>query len=119
MAQFLIVRDLLLRQFGAVDYTKRVVVTTDAESGALRQVIHDEGFRDLAVPAGVGGRFSVLTAVGLFPAAVAGLKVDELLAGAAWIGQPLAATPICGIIRPTCWRHCCTSPTRSTGRTSW
>ena len=85
MAQFLIVRDLLLRQLGAVDYAKRIVVSTDAESGALRQVVHDEGFRDLAVPAGVGGRFSVLTSVGLFPVAFAGLKVDELVAGAAWM----------------------------------
>lgn len=97
MAQFLIVRDLLLRQFGAVDYTRRVVVTTDAESGALRQVIHDEGFRDLAVPAGVGGRFSVFTAVGLFPAAVAGLKLDDLLAGAAWMDSRCADVDL--------WRH--------------
>ena len=85
MAQFLIVRDLLLRQLGAVDYTKRVIITTDAEHGALRQVVHDEGFRDLVIPAGVGGRFSVLTSVGLFPAAVAGLRIDDLLAGAAWM----------------------------------
>ena len=56
MAQFLIVRDQLLRQLGAVDYAKRVVITTDAEQGALRQVVHDEGFRDLVIPAGVGGR---------------------------------------------------------------
>ena len=56
-------------------------------SGALRQVVYDEGFRALAVPAGVGGRFSVLTAVGLFPAAVAGVKIDELLAGAAWMDE--------------------------------
>ncbi|HXQ21054.1 MAG TPA: hypothetical protein VN812_05225 [Candidatus Acidoferrales bacterium] len=87
MAQFLIVRDLLLRQLGAVDYVKRVVITTDAEHGALRQVVHDEGFRDLAVPAGIGGRFSVLTAVGLFPSAFAGARVDDLLAGAAWMDQ--------------------------------
>ena len=85
MAQFLIVRDLLLRTLGAVDYTKRVIITTDADSGALRQVVHDEGFRDLVVPAGVGGRFSVLTSVGLFPAAVAGVRVDDVLAGAAWM----------------------------------
>jgi glucose-6-phosphate isomerase len=85
MAQFLIVRDLLLRQLGAVDYGKRVVITTDADAGALRQIVHDEGFRALDVPAGVGGRFSVLTAVGLFPAAVAGLRVDDLIAGAAWM----------------------------------
>jgi glucose-6-phosphate isomerase len=85
MAQFLIVRDLLLRQLGAVDYTKHVVITTDADAGALRQIVHDEGFRALDVPAGVGGSFSVLTAVGLFPAAVAGIRIDDLLAGAAWM----------------------------------
>jgi glucose-6-phosphate isomerase len=85
MAQFLVVRDLLLRQLGAVDYTRRVVITTDADAGALRQVVHDEGFRSLPVPAGVGGRFSVLTAVSLFPATVAGIRVDDLLAGAAWM----------------------------------
>jgi glucose-6-phosphate isomerase len=85
MAQFLIVRDLLLRQLGAVDYAKRVVITTDPDGGALRQIVHDEGFRDLPVPPGVGGRFSVLTPVGLFPAAVSGVKIDDLLAGAAWM----------------------------------
>jgi glucose-6-phosphate isomerase len=84
MSQFLIVRDMLLRSLGAVDYTRRVVITTDAEHGVLRQIVHDEGFRDLVVPAGVGGRFSVLTGVGLFPAAVTGIKIDELLAGAAY-----------------------------------
>ena len=85
MAQFLIVRDLLLRQLGAVDYAKHLIITTDSDAGALRQIVHDEGFRALDVPAGVGGRFSVLTAVGLFPAAVAGLRIDDLLAGAAWM----------------------------------
>lgn len=85
MAQFLIVRDLLLRTLGAVDYVPRVVITTDADQGALRQIVHDEGFRDLVIPAGVGGRFSVLSSVGLFPAAVAGFKIDDLLAGAAWM----------------------------------
>lgn len=85
MAQFLIIRDLLLRHLGGLDYVQHVVLTTDADAGALRQVIHDEGFHDLAIPAGVGGRFSVLSAVGLFPAAFAGIAVDQLLAGAAWM----------------------------------
>ncbi len=85
MAQFLVIRECLLRQLGAVDYKQRVVITTDAESGYLRQIVNDEGFRDLVVPAGVGGRFSVLTPVGLFPAAVAGVRLDELLTGAAWM----------------------------------
>jgi glucose-6-phosphate isomerase len=85
MAQFLIVRDLLLRQLGAVDYAKHVVITTDSDAGTLRQIVHDEGFRALEVPAGVGGRFSVLSTVGLFPAAVAGLRIDDLLTGAEWM----------------------------------
>jgi glucose-6-phosphate isomerase len=82
MSQFLIVRDLLLKELGAVEYKRHVVVTTDAAQGTLRQIVNDEGFRDLAVPAGVTGRFSVLSAVSLFPAACAGIDVAEVLAGA-------------------------------------
>jgi len=87
MSHFLIVREMLLRTFGGVDYTKHVVITTDAESGALRQVVHDEGFRSLSIPAGVGGRFTVLSSVGLLPAAFAGIRIDDLLAGASWMDQ--------------------------------
>ena len=83
MAQFLIVRDRLLRELGAVDYKRHLVATTDAEQGVLRQIVNDEGFRALPIPAGVSGRFSVLTPVGLFPAAAAGIDVEELVAGAA------------------------------------
>jgi glucose-6-phosphate isomerase len=85
MAQFLIVRDRLLRAFGAIEYKSHVIITTDAAGGYLRQIVNDEGFRDLLIPTGVGGRFSVLTPVGLFPAAVAGVRIEELLAGAAWV----------------------------------
>jgi len=49
----------------------------------MRQIVHDEGFRDLTIPSGVSGRFSVLSSVGLFPAAAAGIDVEELIAGAA------------------------------------
>jgi glucose-6-phosphate isomerase len=98
MAQFLIVRDRLLRALGAIDYQPRVIITTDAEHGSLRQIVNDEGFRDLVIPAGVSGRFSVLTAAGLFPAAFAGVRVEDVLAGAAWMdarlrGAPLAQNP--------------------------
>jgi glucose-6-phosphate isomerase len=89
MAQFLIVRDRLLRALGAIDYKPRVIITTDAEQGSLRQIVNDEGFRDLVVPAGVGGRFSVLTAAGLFPAAMAGVRIEDLLAGAGWMDSRL------------------------------
>jgi glucose-6-phosphate isomerase len=87
MAQFLIVRDRLLRELGAVDYKHHLIVTTDAQRGALRQIVNDEGFRDLPIPGGVGGRFSVLTPVGLFPAAAAGVDLEELLAGAAHMDE--------------------------------
>jgi glucose-6-phosphate isomerase len=91
MAQFLIVRDRLLRALGAIDYQPRVIVTTDGEHGSLRQIVNDEGFRDLVVPAGVSGRFSVLTAAGLFPAAVAGVRIEDVMAGAAWMDGRLRA----------------------------
>jgi glucose-6-phosphate isomerase len=83
MSQLLIVRDLLLRELGALEYKRNIVVTTDKEQGTLRQIVNDEGFRDLAFPAGVPGRFSVLSSVALFPAACAGIDVAEVLAGAA------------------------------------
>lgn len=87
IAQFLIVRDRLLRLLGAVDYKERVVITTDAKVGGLRQIVNDEGFRDVTMPPGLIGRFSPLSAVGLFPAAVAGVAIEELLAGAAWMEE--------------------------------
>ncbi len=85
LAQFLIVRDLLLRALGAIDYKDHIIVTTDGEFGDLRQIVNDEGFRDLVVPPGASGRFSILNAVSLFPAAAAGVRVADLLAGAAWM----------------------------------
>jgi glucose-6-phosphate isomerase len=83
MSQFLVVRERLLKTLGAVDYNRHVVMTTDADAGALRQIVNDEGFRSLAIPPGVPGRYGVLSAVGLFPAAVAGIDVSELVVGAA------------------------------------
>lgn len=63
-------------------WIKRVVVVTDAEHGALRRLANDRGLLSLPVPRDVGGRFSVLTAVGLLPAAFLGLDIDALCAGA-------------------------------------
>ncbi len=83
MAQFLYVRDRLLSVLGAVEYSEHVVVTTDQESGYLRQIVNDEGFASLPIPPGVGGRFSVLSPVGIFPAACAGIDTEKLLLGAA------------------------------------
>jgi glucose-6-phosphate isomerase len=96
MARFLIVRDRLMREFGAVDYKDHVIVTTEAQRGSLRQIVNDEGFQSLAVPPDIDGRFSALTAVGLFAAAAAGVDVEELLAGAAMMDQRMRAaeTPL-------------------------
>lgn len=81
MAQFMIVRKLLERKLGKA-FRKRLVCTTDPASGELRKIATDEGFETLSVPSGVGGRWSVLSAVGLFPAVALGMDVEGLLAGA-------------------------------------
>jgi glucose-6-phosphate isomerase len=83
MARFLIVRDRLMRELGAVDYKRHFLVTTEKERGSLRQIVNDEGFPSLAAPPDVDGRFAILSAMGLFPAAVADVDVDEIIAGAA------------------------------------
>ncbi len=85
LAQFLVIRDLLLRHLGGVDYTRHLVVTTDADQGALRQIVHDEGFRSVPIPPGVSDRFAALSPASFFPAAVAGIRVDEVIAGAVWM----------------------------------
>ncbi|MDP6125822.1 MAG: glucose-6-phosphate isomerase, partial [Candidatus Latescibacteria bacterium] len=59
-----------------------VVATTDPEQGTLRNIVNESGLRSLEVPDGVGGRFSVLSAVGLFSAAMCQIDIDSLLAGA-------------------------------------
>jgi glucose-6-phosphate isomerase len=83
MARFLIVRDRLMRELGAVDYKRHLLVTTEAQRGSLRQIVNDEGFPSLPAPPDVDGRFAALTAMALLPAAVGGIDVDELVAGAA------------------------------------
>lgn len=83
MAQHLALRERCLARFGVEGYRERCVLVTDPEKGALRAIAHAEGLRALPVPANVGGRFSALTAVGLFPAAAAGVDVTALLQGAA------------------------------------
>jgi len=93
IAQFMIVRDRLMHELGAVDYKRHLIVTTDARQGSLRQIVNDEGFQQLVIPEGVDGRYSVLTAVGLFPAALAGIDIEELLAGAASMDERGRAAP--------------------------
>ena len=80
-SQFLIIRSILKKRYGG-NYADRVVAITDAKAGTMRSIADDEGYVTLPVPDGVGGRFSVLSAVGLFSAAMCGIDIDGLLAGA-------------------------------------
>ena len=72
----------LIEAVGEKNTALRVVATTDAHRGALRQMAFQKGFQTFVIPDDVGGRFSVLTPVGLLPIAVAGVDIDALLAGA-------------------------------------
>lgn len=82
MAQFLIIAKRLRDRLGK-DYQEHIITTTDREKGALREITRREGFRSFEVPSGVGGRYSVLTPVGLFSAAMSGVDIAALLGGAA------------------------------------
>ncbi|MEL6904308.1 MAG: glucose-6-phosphate isomerase [Planctomycetota bacterium] len=83
MSQFLVFRQKLVEKLGEEGHRSHVVVTTDAEKGVLRPIVDAEGYRSFVVPDGVGGRFSVLSPVGLVSSALVGLDVPGLLAGAA------------------------------------
>ncbi|HZA50725.1 MAG TPA: glucose-6-phosphate isomerase [Myxococcaceae bacterium] len=82
-SQLLVLREKWLSRGGEAALRRHLVAVTDPEKGALRAVARAAGWRTLPVPPLVGGRFSVLTAVGLLPAAAAGIDIHELLAGAA------------------------------------
>lgn len=79
---FRIIRDWMVRNYGHDEAMKRIIVTTDAKKGALKQLADEEGLKSYVIPDDVGGRFSVLTPVGLVPIAVAGIDLHELLKGA-------------------------------------
>ena len=76
-------RELLERKYGKEGAKGRIYATTDKARGALKSLADAEGWETFVVPDNVGGRFSVLTAVGLLPIAVAGVELDELMGGAA------------------------------------
>ncbi len=80
-AQFMIIRDLLLRAVGSKGH-EHIVAITDSEKGTMRQICDAAGYDTLPVPDGVGGRFSVLSPVGLFSAAMCGVNIEALLDGA-------------------------------------
>jgi glucose-6-phosphate isomerase len=79
---FRIFKDLLEKKYGKEEAVKRIYATTDKERGALKTLSNVEGYETFVIPDDVGGRFSVLTAVGLLPIAAAGIDIDELMKGA-------------------------------------
>ncbi|MFR3034447.1 MAG: glucose-6-phosphate isomerase, partial [Blautia hydrogenotrophica] len=86
---FRVFKEILEKKYGKEAAAKRIYATTDKARGALKTVADEEGYETFVVPDDVGGRFSVLTAVGLLPIAVSGADIDKLMEGAA-AGRELA-----------------------------
>lgn len=80
---FRVFKKMLIEKYGKEEANRRIYATTDKARGALKKVANEEGYESFIVPDDVGGRFSVLTAVGLLPIAVSGADIDQLMAGAA------------------------------------
>ena len=80
ISQFMIFKELMKK--ASNDFQERIILITDKEKGILNKIAKEDGYRTLNVPDGIGGRFSVLTPVGLFPAIVMDISVDEIMDGA-------------------------------------
>ncbi len=80
---FRIFKKILNEKYGKEEAARRIYATTDKEKGALKDLANEEGFESFVVPDHIGGRYSVLTAVGLLPIAVSGADIDQLMKGAA------------------------------------
>ncbi len=80
---FRVFKKMMEEKYGKAEAAKRIYCTTDKAKGALKHVADEEGYETFVVPDDVGGRFSVLTAVGLLPIAVSGADIDKLMEGAA------------------------------------
>ena len=111
MSQLLIVSTLLHEKLGA-DISTHLFATTDESKGNLIKIARSENLNTFVIPEGVGGRFSELCPVGLLAAAVCGIDIRELLAGAAFMDEICDSQrdvwknpPICW--RPCRWRACC------------
>ena len=99
---FRVFREHLERTVGAEEAKKRIYITTDKSRGTLKGLADREGYETFVVPDDVGGRFSVLTAVGLLPIAVAGCNIDQLMKGAADAQKTLTDSDI---TKNDCYRY--------------
>ena len=85
---FALLKDMLIQKYGKEEACRRIYAVTDQNRGVLREEADREGYESFVVPDDIGGRYSVLTAVGLLPIAVAGIDVDAMLSGAAEMMGP-------------------------------
>ncbi len=91
---FRVLREILEKKYGEEGARERIFCTTDKEKGTLKKLADEKGYETFVVPDDVGGRFSVLTAVGLLPIAVAGCDIDQLMAGAKDAQDSLCSTEL-------------------------
>lgn len=96
LSAFFVVLEELERRFGPKGARERIIVTTDPTAGPLRSMAKQRDWTTLDVPPGVGGRFSVLSPVGLYPVAFSGIDVKELLAGAGLARKRCLSTNVLG-----------------------
>ena len=99
---FRIFRDLLIKKYGEEEAAKRIYVTTDKAKGTLKEFSDKAGYETFVVPDDVGGRYSVLTAVGLLPIAVAGIDIQKMMQGAQ---DAREAYSICDIQKNDCYKY--------------
>lgn len=90
---FRVLKKMLIEKYGKKEASKRIYATTDKEKGALKNLANEEGYESFVVPDDIGGRFSVLTAVGLLPIAVSGADIEKLMEGAAQGRKLVLETP--------------------------
>jgi len=76
------IKQIMEKKYGKEDSARRIIATTDSQKGALKKLSNNEGYQTFTIPDDVGGRFSVLTPVGLLPIAATGINIEELLNGA-------------------------------------
>ena len=99
---FRIFRELLIEKYGEEEASKRIYVTTDKARGTLKEFSDKAGYETFVVPDDVGGRYSVLTAVGLLPIAVAGIDIDKMMQGAQ---DAREAYSVCDIQKNDCYKY--------------
>ena len=91
---FRVLKDYMEKKYGKEEAKKRIYATTDKAKGALKSLADSEGYESFVIPDDVGGRFSVLTAVGLLPIAVAGIDIDEMMKGAQTAMKDFSSTSL-------------------------